>query len=491
MSKDLHPSLLEHYISTHHLSSIASWGLIWIATSLLMVGSVCKNLESRIAFAGGALACCLVARPIRRIAISTDRTQSDIADISTQSFQNWLYDRMKPDQQQVELLAPAATSEVELYDFDNVLDEAVGIALLGNSGSGKSSTAKYLASQLGDSQILVLDAHDDGKTWDGLPVINEFEDIEHQMNLLLKELDDRRKRKRQGKKLEPLVVIVDEFPATRDYCKQIGSDAADRFILRFGSECRKYDILSIFCSSSGNTKALGLEGQGDFLENYLLIRLCKIAIKYSKNLSDRSVLATLKTQGFPCLVGDDVSIHPTHGHYQRFAKNLPPKNLRPLRSLPLTIPLAVTVAYQPLARDSNPPIQPPGPSAFNPGSMPGSAPGPGSPPVQPGSDARTYLERLWNMDSAPNGSDGGTVNQPPQNRGDGGGPQDSSSGSEFPEIDGLDDDLMQSLILQFRELGITSQDDFILSCWGISKGGGRRYQRAKERYQEVCKKYGL
>jgi hypothetical protein len=35
------------------------------------------------------------------------------------------------------------------------------------------------------------------------------------------------------------------------------------------------------------------------------------------------------------------------------------------------------------------------------------------------------------------------------------------------------------------------QDEFILHLWGITEGASRRYQRARERYQGMCRKFSL
>lgn len=229
---------------------------------------------------------------------------------------------------------PQPTRTIPNFDAQAILEEATGIGLLGNSGSAKSTIAKYLAGEMGSTQILVLDPHDDPENanWEGLKVIRDYELIAKQLELLLELLDNRDRT--------PLVIICDEWPAVRAWCKQQKLDIADRFLLRYGSEARKFLKLPIFCSQSGNTKALGLEGMGDFLENFMLIRLQKVAIKYARNLPDQSVLQHCKSVAYACLIGDEPVIHPTHGHHQRAYKGATPKGLKPLRSEPLTIQLA-------------------------------------------------------------------------------------------------------------------------------------------------------
>lgn len=221
------------------------------------------------------------------------------------------------------------------FDCEQIIEESTGIGLLGNSGSGKSCIIQLLASALPDNQILVLDPHADDEDphypWRGLTVINQYELIVEQLEILLDLLTQRDKT--------PLTIICDEWPAVRGFCKQNKLKVADEFIMRYGSEARKFKKLPIFASQAGNTKAMGLEGMGDFLENFTLIRLNKIARKYAKNLVDRSVIERLNMTAYCCLINDDVYQHPTHGHHPRVVKGATPMGLTPLSSLPLTIPL--------------------------------------------------------------------------------------------------------------------------------------------------------
>lgn len=225
------------------------------------------------------------------------------------------------------------------FNVQDFLDEVTGIGILGNSGSGKTQLAKYLANAVGAAQILVLDPHadpeDEHYPWNGLTVISDKPAILKQLDILLQLLDQRDKT--------PLVIIADEYPAIRAYAKKVGSDVANEFILRYGSEARKFKKLPIFISQSGNVKSIGLDGQGDFLENFALIRLQKIARKYLKNSPDRQLHSLSKVIAYPMLIGDDeLVIHPTHGGYPQARKYLPPQNLKPLASLPLTIPFVVS-----------------------------------------------------------------------------------------------------------------------------------------------------
>ena len=258
-----------------------------------------------------------------------------------------------------------------IVPFDSILDRGVGICLFGDSGSGKSSAAKYLiglASQGSEIKLIVCDPHfDGGGDWgNDTLIIDDYPTILKCLQWSLSELDRRKSLRKQGVKQFPkLVFIWDEWPSVRVTAKKQKLDICEEAVIRLGSECRKYDMLSIFCSQSGNTKAMGLEGMGDFLQNFSLIRLGKISVKHAKNLPDQRVLNCLQTVGYPCLVDDDLSQHPTHGNYQQFKNGQPPLNLLPVRTTPITLDELIGDEVY-VERESETPKQPPKTSPFNP-----------------------------------------------------------------------------------------------------------------------------
>ena len=248
--------------------------------------------------------------------------------------------------------------------FNSILDRGVGICLFGDSGSGKSSAAKYLiglASQGSEIKLIVCDPHfDGGNDWgpDTL-IIDDYDLILKTLRAALDELDRRKAQRKQGvKQFSKLVFIFDEWPSVRVAAKNAKSNICEEAVIRLGSECRKYEMLSIFCSQSGNTKAMGLEGMGDFLQNFSLIRLGKISTKHAKNLPDQRVLSCLQTAAYPCLVDDDLSIHPTHGNYTQFKNGQPPLNLLPVRTVPVSLDEILGDA-EPVYRSEETPKQPP------------------------------------------------------------------------------------------------------------------------------------
>ncbi|NES64319.1 MAG: hypothetical protein F6K24_03105 [Okeania sp. SIO2D1] len=219
---------------------------------------------------------------------------------------------------------------IQPIQLKEVLQRGVSIVLMGNSGCGKSSLIKYFCGEIGTIENLTIcNPHDDGKDFDkGIPVIYKYDEILTTIQQALNELDKRKEQKRQNKNLPFSVYVFDEWPSTIAYAnKQKKGSLIEEAIIRLGSECRKFNMLIFFCSQSGNTKAMGLEGMGDFLENYVCIRLCKVAVKFARRTGLKDVLLVITNQAYPCLVDDELSVHPTHGHYQDFKEGNPPANI--------------------------------------------------------------------------------------------------------------------------------------------------------------------
>jgi hypothetical protein len=234
----------------------------------------------------------------------------------------------------------------EEFDRAALLESATGIALLGNSGSGKTTLGQFLAQGL-DAPMVVFDPHHDPdkNPWGDALVISDKDEILSGMEFLLSLLDRKDKR--------PLTVISDEHPASRMYAKSKDNDVVDRFTIRYGSEARKFGKLAIFMSQSGNTKALGLEGMGDFLENFALVRLQKVAVKHAKNNPDRELYAWLQSQAYALSIdGDRAMLHPNLGHHKRVQKGAVPVGLADIKSPALPGDIAGGLGVSPRFRGS-------------------------------------------------------------------------------------------------------------------------------------------
>ena len=120
---------------------------------------------------------------------------------------------------EVQQLPPAPDSPI--VPLESVLTTGTGIALLGNSGSGKSSIVQWLIGEAQPENLVVIDPHNDGKTWGDLPVVDDYDEGPlDKVAELLDELKHRRDRRKKGLPNPTLFIVADEWPSLRALCQQ-------------------------------------------------------------------------------------------------------------------------------------------------------------------------------------------------------------------------------------------------------------------------------
>ena len=96
------------------------------------------------------------------------------------------------------------------------------------------------------------------------------------------------------------------------------------------------------------------------MKYYVIVRF--VRVHYNPRVLVQTGERPYSADELKMLIGDDeMVIHPTHGQYPQARKHLPPQNLKPLVSLPVTIPLVggdrpinLLKADTPLDTDTNP-----------------------------------------------------------------------------------------------------------------------------------------
>ncbi|HYX18311.1 MAG TPA: ATP-binding protein [Nostoc sp.] len=248
-----------------------------------------------------------------------------------------------------EALCPGKVGELEFYDWRDLVDDAVGIIVAGNSGSGKTSVAVWVAGWLTKdepAQVLALDPHANVNVlWQelGIHAIADFPLIEQQLILLIELLDSRRELNKQQLDLEPTIIVFgDEINACLDSFSD--KEIIELALRRLGSEGRKYKIIFIALNQSSNADDLKISAQ--MRNNYLLIALNATARQLAKQWKkDDPRKKHIDELAYSCIVSgavpESLAIHPTHHTYKQFKKKgNKPKGLLPINQLPLTIPLA-------------------------------------------------------------------------------------------------------------------------------------------------------
>ena len=217
------------------------------------------------------------------------------------------------------------TKPLPPFDRDRIINESKGLMIIGDMGAAKTCVAQYIANGFNGYGIIVFDPH--GMTdWGNAYVITKMGAIYEQMRILLDLLENG--------DTSPLLIICDEWLEIRgDRRNKKGSEyagLADDFIRLFSTKPRKFNKLAAFVLHSPNVEAAGVDS---FLrENYLKVYLGRLAKKEFPHIQDCA---------YPCVVEDEQQEHPTHGHHAEFQpKGKVPRNLQPLQSAAINIPLA-------------------------------------------------------------------------------------------------------------------------------------------------------
>lgn len=238
----------------------------------------------------------------------------------------------------------AANPGLDFYDFDSLEDDAVGILIGGNSGSGKTSVAAWIAGKLTEgkpAQVFALDPHFND-IWEqlGIHALGEFFEIEETLDLLVDELDARRTRKKLKQSLgDTIICFTDELNG----CIETASDPKKykKALRRLGSEGRKFGIMLIGLCQSVLVEDLGITGS--MRGNYFIVCLGRSAKYQSCQVWKPGDLNRewIAQQAYPCVVinggESQVAIHPTHHAYTVYKKNgNKPQNMGTVNQLPLT-----------------------------------------------------------------------------------------------------------------------------------------------------------
>jgi|GEM_PF-4238351 hypothetical protein len=241
----------------------------------------------------------------------------------------------------VDALPQPEPETLELYDWNNIIDDASGCLVAGPSGYGKTSLgAGFLVGMLTQSEpaeVLVLDIHaSKNRIWKdlGFPrVVDDAREIYHIAEWLIGEIETRKKQDRHN-----IIVLLDEVNDLLSELEHMdGKKNGDRvkaliYCIRKLSNGRKFGVTLIVFGQSHNCEAIGIDGK--FRNNFSLILVGETA-RYEmlqECKKDSLEYQTLKHTAYPCAVSGNLPLkiaqHPTHGEYTKYKKKgNPPKNL--------------------------------------------------------------------------------------------------------------------------------------------------------------------
>ncbi|MBE9217013.1 ATP-binding protein [Plectonema cf. radiosum LEGE 06105] len=207
----------------------------------------------------------------------------------------------------------------------NLMDTLAGkhALIVGDTGSGKSLLAQYLAYQVG-GEVTVYDPDASPDEWRGLNVVGrggDFKAISDAMANDLMELQRRIEvRGQQGDKaLAGLdsVSIAEEFPLLKDEISN-----ASEWLIKHARRGRKPKRFIIALSQDDNVVTLGIEGQGGVRKCFRMVRLGKFAVTHAKHIKDKAIEEWLTAGKFRCMVDDQPCQLPDLSSYKMVVPQL-------------------------------------------------------------------------------------------------------------------------------------------------------------------------
>ena len=251
----------------------------------------------------------VLSRVSLRLDAHQDKTLEPHAEIahnvSEKSYQDWTSFAMQAPKGQLKLVdMPIALSlpPMQLNDIKKALSKP-HIMLLGETGSGKSTLVKYLVSHA-SAPSLVLDSHAAPDDWQNMTVVGmgrQYKAIGNEVENLVNLMNNRYQLRGQGQKdFEPLIVVLDEFPAC---VANLGKSFTENIMLLV-REARKVSIKLIILAQGSEVKTLGIEGQGAIRECFAMVTLGKFALNAAKSLKDEQILEFVNKAQYPAMLDD-------------------------------------------------------------------------------------------------------------------------------------------------------------------------------------------
>jgi hypothetical protein len=207
--------------------------------------------------------------------VFTHREPTEPSQIEITAWQTYQL-RNKPSA--IENVTPHLLPAQTRIDLLAALDTAQCALIVGQRDAGKTTLLQHVISRrLNKSHVLVLDPHSHPIRWpEGCAVVGterDFPKIANALNGLMALMDKRYREIGKGLIREgehpSVTVVIDEW---RAIVYNLGKPASD-IIKSLLAESRKTNIDVFVGTHSERVKALGIEGEGDLKEGFVIVRL--------------------------------------------------------------------------------------------------------------------------------------------------------------------------------------------------------------------------
>jgi hypothetical protein len=302
MLKDFHPAQLTYVLESRRTAkygNIATFALGISACVVCILPSHWSLKLSNIAIASGLFITSYKLEKLQKW--GEDYNQVNNHE-SIKGFARHLDSSFAPPRKEVaiaEVVAPP-----KLADIREALSKP-HCMLLGSTGNGKSTLAKYLAANC-NAFTIAIDPHAAPNDWGDIPIFGagrrygEIAQImEVTLNLMQKRYDA---RDRGVTQFEPIVIITDEFPAI--IASKEAGELASNWMKLISREARKVAIRLVVLTQSPEVQAIGLKGEGSVRDNFCFIRLGEFALDHAKSLKDEAAKQFIEAASRPAMIGN-------------------------------------------------------------------------------------------------------------------------------------------------------------------------------------------
>jgi hypothetical protein len=282
----------------------ASWSshtVYGCAIALSLATFVPSHVSQKLVNVASAIALFTVSNRLDRLAMYASGYGSIGEAQSHIQYRNWLDASLQPPKREVTIAAPIeAPAAVKFAPIESSLKKP-HLMILGETGSGKSTICKYLVSQV-NAPCLIIDPHASLTDWSGFNVVGSgrnYGDIATEFERLAQLMQIRYEARDKGiSQFEPLIVIIDEFPAI---ASSLGKSATDTVKL-LAREARKVQIRMCLLSQGAEVKTLGLEGEGSIRECFAMLRLGNFATTHAKSQKDKAIGEAIDNSDRPAML---------------------------------------------------------------------------------------------------------------------------------------------------------------------------------------------
>jgi len=289
---------------SNKVTRYASWSSHAIYGSAIILSLstfIPSNLASKLINIAIAPVLFAVSNRLDKLALYADGYGSISEAQSHIQYRNWLDASLQPPKREIQVQAPVeATAPVKYAPIESSLKKP-HLMILGETGSGKSTICKYLVSQV-NAPCLIIDPHASPTDWRGFVVTGSgrnYEAIATEFERLANLMQIRYEQRDKGiSQFDPLIVIIDEFPAI---ASSLGKGATDTVKL-LAREARKVSIRMCLLSQGAEVKTLGLEGEGSIRECFAMLRLGNFALSHGKSLKDKNIGEALENSDRPAML---------------------------------------------------------------------------------------------------------------------------------------------------------------------------------------------